>query len=78
MTLHCRQINFQGLSRQAAAVIYSLLVTRKINGTESFSYLTKVLSLIPDNPPTNYTQCRRAKIAIKFHLEKMPVVGGIW
>ena len=35
---------------QQAAVIYSLLGTCKINGIEPFSYLTKILSVIPDHP----------------------------
>jgi len=35
---------------QQAAVIYSLLGTCKINGIEPFSYLTKILSIIPDYP----------------------------
>ena len=35
---------------QQAAMIYSLLGTCKINGTEPFSYLTNVLSRIPEHP----------------------------
>ena len=35
---------------QQAAVAYSLLGTCKINGIEPFSYLTRVLSQIPDHP----------------------------
>jgi transposase len=35
---------------QQAAVVYSLLGTCKINEVEPFSYLTRVLSVIPDHP----------------------------
>ena len=33
-----------------AAVIYSILATCKLHGVEPFSYLTKILSIIPDFP----------------------------
>ena len=35
---------------QQAAVVYSLLGTCKINGIEPFSYLTKILTVLPDYP----------------------------
>jgi len=35
---------------QQAAVIYSILATCKLHGVEPFTYLTKILSIIPDFP----------------------------